>query len=317
MELRQLRSLSALVEADFSVSRAAAQLHLVQPAVSQHLRQLEDELGARLLIRHGRRIVGLTPVGEQVLGHARSTLAGAANILAIAGEQGADDSGTLRVATTHTQARYVLPPIVRSYRARRPRVELQLHQAAPRDLVDLLRRDVAELAICTETIGSQSDLEASPCYRWNRCLVAPAGHPLLAARPITLELLCSQPIITYVIGFTGRGHFSDAFAREGLRPRVVISAADTDVVKTYVREGLGIGVIADIAYDPDADGDLGVRDLSHLFPAETTRIAHRREKYLRAFQRDFIELFQQQSAQVVRRQRRLATPLAEKPSAIR
>jgi LysR family cys regulon transcriptional activator len=172
----------------------------------------------------------------------------------------------------------------------------------------MLRRDQADLAVCTEAIGNQPDLEAIPCYRWNRCLIAPAGHPLLEARPITLELLASHPLVTYVAGFTGRSGFSRAFARDGLTPRIVISAADTDVIKTYVREGLGIGIIADLAYDRETDADLGVRALTHLFPAETTRIARRHDKYLRAFHRSFVELFQRQSAAVARR-RQLA-PMA-------
>jgi LysR family cys regulon transcriptional activator len=300
MELRQLRSLVAFVESDFNVSRAAAQLNLVQPAVSQHLRQLEDQLGARLIRRHGKRMLGLTELGEQVLGHARGILAGAANILAIGRDQGKDDEGILRLATTHTQARYVLPEIVRAFRADHPGVEVEISQGTPRELVEALRRDLADLAICTEAIGHQPDLEAWPCFRWNRCLIAPGGHPLLEARPITLELLCSQPLITYVLGFTGRGRFGDAFAREGLRPRIVISAADSDVIKTYVREGLGIGIIADLAYDGKTDADLERRDLHHLFPAETTRIAHARQKYLRGFQRDFLELFQRRAAVITR-----------------
>jgi len=300
MELRQLRSLVALVESDFNVSRAAVKLHLVQPAVSQHLKLLEEELGTSLIRRNGKRLIGLTDVGEQVLSYARSTLAGAANILAIGRDHGEDASGLLRIATTHTQARYVLPPVVHDFCSRYTDVEVQLHQGTPRQLIEMMLRDAVDLAICTEAIGNHPDLISFPCYRWNRCLVAPRDHPLLAARPIMLELLCEHPMITYVFGFTGRGHFSDAFAREGLRPHVVISAADTDVIKTYVREGLGIGVIADLAYDRATDTDLGVRNLSHLFPSETTRIAHTKDKYLRDFQRDFIELFQQESARLVR-----------------
>jgi LysR family cys regulon transcriptional activator len=299
MELRQLRSLVALVESGFSVSRAAERLNLVQPAVSQHLRQLEDELGAHLILRQGRRLTGLTEAGAQVLGHARSMLAGAASIAAVGKDQGADDGGVLRIATTHTQARYVLPGILRSFRARHPGVELEIYQGTPQELVERLRRDLADLAICTESVARQADLETAPCYRWNRCLIAPHGHVVLTARPITLELLCAHPLITYVLGFTGRGHFGDAFSREGLRPRVVLSAADTDVVKTYVREGLGIGIIADMAYEADVDSDLGQRDLTHLFPAEVTRIAHVRGRYLRRFQREFIALFQHRSAQIV------------------
>lgn len=300
MELRQLRSLVALVEADFNVSRTAANLHLVQPAVSQHLKKLEVELGTRLIHREGKRMVGLTEVGEQVLRHARSALADTANILAIGRDHTADDTGVLRIATTHTQARYVLPPAVRCFRKAYPDVEIQIHQNTPRDLVEMVLRDVVDLAICTEILGKHPELNATPCYRWNRCLIAPRDHPVLEARPITLDLLCEHPLITYVSGFSGHGHFSDSFAREGLRPRVVLSAADTDVIKTYVREGLGIGIVADLAYDREEDSDLGARDISHLFPWEVTRIAHARDKYLRRFQRAFVDLFQIESARTAR-----------------
>lgn len=306
MDLRQLRSFVALVDSDFSVSRAAARLHLVQPAVSQHLKQLEQELGAPLVQRRGKRLLGLTGAGQQVLGHARSALADTASILAVGRDFRGDASGVLRIGTTHTQARYVLPPAIRRFRADYPEVEVEIHQDSPRQLVDLALRDAVDLSICTEALGDHPELEAAPCYRWNRCLIAPLGDPVLARRPLTLELLCEHPLVTYVFGFTGRGRFSDAFAREGLRPRVVLSAADTDVIKTYVREGLGLGVVADLAFDPESDRDLGMRSLAHLFPWELTRIAWARDKYLRSFQRDFIELFQQEAVRVVRgRQQRL------------
>lgn len=305
MELRQLRSLIALVEADFSVSRAADRLKLVQPAVSQHLRLLEDELGVPLFQRHGKRLLALTPVGEAILVHARASLAGAANILAIGRDQTGDTTGVLRIGTTHTQARYVLPPLMGRFRQRFSEVEIQLHQATPAQLVEMLLRDQVDIAICTEALGEHPDLSSSPCYRWNRCLIAPLDHPLLKVRPISLEGLCDQPLITYVQGFTGRGHFSDAFAREGLKLKVAVSATDTDIIKTYVRAGFGVGIIADLALDPRQDADLGVRDLSHLFPWEITRIALARAKYPRVFQRAFMDLFQSEAAALVReRQRR-------------
>lgn len=303
MELRQLRSLVALVESDLSVSRAAGRLNLVQPAVSQHLKQLEEELGTRLFQRNGKRLVGITEAGDQVVQYARRTLADAANILAIGRDHVADERGVLRIGTTHTQARYVLPPAIRQFNATYAGVDMQIHQGTPRQLVDMTLQDAVDVAICTEAIGNHPALTALPCYRWNRCLIAPHGHPVLALRPIALEALCEWPLVTYVFGFTGRGHLSDTFAREGLRPRVALSAADTDVIKTYVREGLGIGIIADLAYRPQEDADLGVRDLSHLFPWEVTRIAYLRDKYLRRFQQRFIDIFQQEAAILTRRAR--------------
>jgi LysR family cys regulon transcriptional activator len=303
MELRQLRSLVTLVESDFSVSHTAVRLNLVQPAVSQHLKQLEQELGTRLFRRKGKRLVGLTQVGEQVVGYARRTLADAANILAIGRDQLAEEFGVLRLGTTHTEARYVLPPVVRRFREDYPGVEVQIHQGTPQQLVDMTVGDGVDIAICTEAIGSHPALAAVPCYRWNRRLIAPPDHPVLRARPVTLEVLCEQPMVTYVFGFTGRGRLSDTFAKEGLRPRVVLSAADTDVIKTYVREGLGIGIIADLAYNADEDADLETRDLSHLFPWEVTRIAHLRDKYLSRFQQRFLELLQKEAGAMSRRKR--------------
>lgn len=301
MDLRQLRSLVALVEADFSVSRAAQRLHLVQPAVSQHLKQLETELGFSLVQRQGKRLLGLTAAGAEVLRHARATLAEVANIQAIGQDQAEDRVGVLRLGTTHGQARYVLPPLIRRFRQGYPGVEIQLHQATPEQLVAMVLRDAVDLAICTEAIGKHPELIATPCYRWNRCLIAPLDHPILARSPISLELLGDQPLVTYVAGFSGHGHFNAAFAREGLKPRLTVSAADADVIKTYVREGFGLGIIADLAYDPLLDMDLGRRDLSHLFPWEVTRLALSRAKYPRAFQRAFMALFQREAAAEVRK----------------
>ncbi len=292
MNLRQLRSLIALADADFSVSRAAVSLHIVQPAVSQHLRQLEALIGAELFLRHGKRLVGLTETGERVLGYARRTLAEAENILAVGRDQTEAERGVLRIGVTHTQARYVLPPVVREFTRRYPDVELQLHQGTPAQLVDMAVDDKVDFAICTEALDKHPALTTIPCYRWNRCVIAPPGHPLLLRRPLTLDKLCEYPIITYVFGFTGGGHFRAAFGKLGLRPRVVLSAADTDVIKTYVREGMGIGIIARLAFSEQHDGDLEMRDLSHLFPWEVTKIAYNKDKYLRAFQQNFIDAFQ-------------------------
>ncbi|RCX28378.1 LysR substrate-binding domain-containing protein [Thioalbus denitrificans] len=295
MELRQLRSLIAVVEADFSVSRAAERLHLVQPAVSQHLKRLEEELGTLLFSRQGKRLAGLTEAGERVLMHARQVLSGTASILAVGQDHTRHDSGVLRLGATHTQARYVLPPVIRRFREEYPGVELQILQGTPQQLAIMAVQDQVDLAICTEALHDYPGLATIPSYRWNRCLIAPLGHPLLEASPVTLGRLCEYPIITYVAGFTGRRQFSDTFARVGLRPRVVLSATDTDIIKTYVREGMGVGIIAAPAFEPVSDGDLGMRDLSHLFPWETTRIAYLRDRYLRRFQERIIEIFKEEA----------------------
>ncbi|MBK1719613.1 LysR substrate-binding domain-containing protein [Thiocystis violacea] len=296
MELRQLRSLVTLVETRFNVSRTAERLHLVQSAVTQHLKQLETEVGAHLFVRHGKRLVGLTEVGEQVARYAGEALRQTGNILAVGRDHSDEARGVLRLGATHTQARYVLPPVIRRFAAAYPEVELQIHQGTPGQLVELALRDQVDLAICTEALGDEAGLQTIPCYRWNRGLIAPRPHPLLDVEPLTLAALCEHPIITYVFGFTGRGGFSDAFAKAGLRPRVVLSAADTDVIKTYVREGLGVGIIAALAYQPEEDADLGLRDLSALFPWETTKIAYARDKHLRKYHRIFIDLFKAETS---------------------
>lgn len=297
MELRQLRSLITLADADFGVSRAAQRLHLVQSAVSQHIRQLETAVGTPLFERQGKRLLGLTETGRLVLHHARRTLAEADNILAVGRDLTEADRGVLRVGVTHTQARYVLPPVIREFAGQYPDVALQLHQGTPSQLVDLALSDKVDLAICTEALDQNPALVTIPCYRWNRCVIAPHGHRVLGQRPLTLEKLCDYPIITYVFGFTGGGHLRAAFAKLGLQPRVVLSAADTDVIKTYVREGMGIGILACLAHSPVHDSDLGIQDLSHLFPWEIAKIAYRKDKYLRTYQRDFIDRFQALTAQ--------------------
>jgi LysR family cys regulon transcriptional activator len=288
--------LVTLAETHFNVSRTAERLHLVQSAVTHHLKQLEAEIGTSLFLRHGKRLIGLTPVGEQVLCHAGEVLRQTGNIIAVGRDQVDEASGILRLGATHTQARYVLPAVVRAFTVAFPKVELQIHQGTPSQLVDMALRDVVDLAVCTEALGEEIALQTVPCYRWNRAAIAPLGHPLLEAEPLSLAQLCEHPMITYVFGFTGRSALTDTFARAGLRPRVVLSAADTDVIKTYVRAGLGVGVIAAIAYQPEQDGDLGVRDLGTLFPWEITKIAYARDKYLRKYHRHFVELFRRNTA---------------------
>lgn len=292
MELRQLRSLLALRECGFNVTAAAQRLHLVQSAVSQHLTRLEEELGTELFVRQGKRLVGLTEAGEKVLFYARKTLADCDNILAIGREHVEESSGILRIATTHTQACYVLPAVIRRFRGLYPNVSLQIHQGTPEQLVEMAMNDDVDLSICTEALSDHQGLRAVNCYRWNRSLIAPHGHPALDETPLSLRTLCDYPLITYVFGFTGGGQFRNSFARLGLKPNLVLSAADTDVIKTYVRENMGIGIVASLAYSEETDTDLGRRDLSGLFPWETTRIAYKTDKYLRRYQSTFIELVQ-------------------------
>jgi LysR family cys regulon transcriptional activator len=292
MELRQLRSLVALVENDFSVTRTAARLHLVQSAVSQHISRLEEEVGTVIFTRHGKRLVGLTGAGGKIVHYAYRVLAETRNISALGKESVDDTVGVLRIGATHTQARYVLPPVIKAFRKAFPKIELQIHQGTPQQLVDMAITDTVDFSICTEAIGDFPELASVPCYQWNRSLIAKPDNPLLKRRRITLQMLCSQPIITYVFGFTGRSHFSNTFFDAGLTPQIVLSAVDTDVIKTYVREGMGIGIIASLAYDLKQDADLEYRDLSALFPWEITKIAYQSDKFLRRSHRHFIDVFQ-------------------------
>ena len=292
MELRQLRSLVALSETRFNVTQAAEQLHLVQSAVSQHLSRLEEELGVVLFHRQGKRLTGITAAGEQVLHYARKALTDTENILAIGRDFSEKTHGTLRLGTTHAQACYVLPPVLRMFRKSYPDIAVQIHQGNPRQLVKMAMNDDVDLSICTEALADSPALESLNCYRWNRSLIAPQGHPILEQHPLTLETLCQYPIISYVSGFTGGSHLLKSFDRLGLEPQIVLNAADSDVIKTYVREGFGIGVIVSFAYLEKNDSDLQVIDLSQLFPWEVTRIAYNRDKYLRNYESHFIKLFQ-------------------------
>lgn len=291
MEFKQLKTLQALVTNDFSVSRTAKQLFLVQSAVSQQMIRLERELETEIFVRKGKRLTGLTRFGQQVVDEATRALRAIDNIRLLAEDARNDGQGILRIGCTHTQARYMLPPVIRGFNRAYPGIELQIHQGNPKQLVTWAENDEVDFSICTEELDQSGQLQSVACYRWNRCLIAPPGHPLMSANEVTLADLCAYPIITYVLGFTGRKHFNERFAQAGLKPDIVLSAADTDIIKAYVQDGLGIGVIASMAYDEATDSQWGERDLSHLFGWETTRIAFQKNKRIRRYQQTFIELF--------------------------
>ena len=290
MDLKQLKSLVELADSGFNVTETANHLCLVQSAVSQHLARLERELGTQVIVRKGKRLIGLTAAGQRVLEYARQALALRENILAVGRDHVDEARGVLSIGTTHTQARYVLPPVIRAFREKYPAVTLQIHQGTPQQLVDMAASDQVDFSICTEELGEHSSLTAIPCYRWNRSLVVPRGHPILKCKEITLADICAYPLITYTFGFTGAAHLQSAFSHSGLDPEVALTASDTDVIKTYVRERLGIGLIASMAYSPKQDKDLVLRDLSHLLPWETTWVAYHSDKFLRRYQQCFIEL---------------------------
>lgn len=291
MEFRQLNTLITLINNDFSVSLTAEKLFLVQSAVSQQLKRLEQELGSELFLRKGKRLSGLTEFGIQVEQQAREVIQMVKNIERMAQDEHKHSQGILRIGCTHTQARYILPPVISQFNQSYPDVELQMHQGNPHQLVEWAVNDVVDFSICTEELAQSEKLESIPCYRWNRCLITLPDHPIQKIQQPKLEDLCLYPIVTYVMGFTGRKSFNETFEKAHLKPNTVLSAADTDIIKTYVLDGLGIGVIASMAYNNKIDNSLCFKDLSHLFPWETTRIAFLKNKYIRRHQQTFIDLF--------------------------
>ncbi len=291
MEIRQLRSLVTLAEMEFSVSRTAAHLHLVQPAVSQHLRRLEAELGGPLVRRQGKRLIGFTELGEQVVAHARAILTEFANIGSLA--KGQPTTGVLRIAVSASVPRPFLSAALHRFHTQYPGIQVQIDTGTLAQLWEKLRQDRADLALYSGSPASE--FASLPGYRWRYGLIAAHGHPILAQQPLTLERLWEHPLVTYLDGALGRSRFSDAFAREGLRPQLSLAAPDAETIKHYVRQARGIGILASLAYDPALDGDLALRDLSHLFAWETLRIAYAKDRHLRDFQRDCIRCFQEQS----------------------
>ena len=291
MKLQQLRYLVAIVKNNLNISMAAESLYTSQPGVSKQILLLEDELGVELFSRNGKHLTHITPVGRQVIEKAESILREIRNIQTLTAEFRDDRSGSLSIATTHTQARYVLPRVIQAFRKRYPAVTLQIHQGSPGQIAELASSGEVDFAIATEAMELFEELLMLPCYRWHRSLVVPPDHPLTRLAKITLEDVANYPVVTYVFGFTGRSKLDEAFRNARLSPKVAFTATDTDVIKTYVRLGLGVGIVAGMAYDPEHDSDLVKLDASHLFAASLTRIGFRRGTFLRAYMYDFIELF--------------------------
>ena len=291
MKLQQLRYLTEVVRRGLNVSEAAAALHTSQPGISKQIRALEEELGIQVFVRHGKRLVSLTEPGKAVIGIAERILSEARN-LRRAGEEFANDQlGTLTIAATHTQARYALPKAVAAFKRRYPRVELVLQQGNPTQICEQVLAGEADMGVATEMIEETPELVSLPVYQWNRCVVVPLRHPLLKAKPLTLEKLAEHPIVTYDFAFANRSLVQKAFESRGLTPHVVLSAQDSDVIKTYVELGLGVGILAKMAFDPDRDRALRAIDASHLFESSTTRLGIKRNAYLRRYAYEFIELF--------------------------
>lgn len=276
-----------------NVSATAQSLFTSQPGISKQIRLLEDELGVEIFARSGKHLTHITPAGEPVIKKAGEILGQVNSIKQVAQEFRDEKKGQLSIATTHTQARYALPPVIDQFISDYPEVGLHMHQGTPLQIAELASDGQVDFAIATEALEHFSDLVMLPCYRWNRCIVVPKGHPLLAVERITLADVAAHPIVTYVFGFTGRSKLDDAFDDAGLEPRVVFTATDADVIKTYVRLGLGIGIMAKMAFDEAKDDDLVAIDASHLFESSTTMIGCRRGTFLRGYMYEFMQLFAQ------------------------
>jgi LysR family cys regulon transcriptional activator len=290
VKLQQLRYLTEVAKRGLNVSEAAEVLHTSQPGVSKQIRALEDELGVQVFVRHGKRLVEITEPGKAVIAIAERILAEAQN-LRRAGEEFANEKlGTLTVAATHTQARYALPKAVAAFKKRYPKVQLHIHQGNPTQICEQVLAGEADLCVATEAISLYPALVSMPVYQWNRCVVVPPKHPLLKA-PLTLEALAQHPIVTYDFAFANRSLVQKAFEAKGLQPDVVLTALDADVIKTYVELGLGVGIMAKMAFDAKRDAPLRAIDASHLFESSMTRLGIKRGAYLRRYAYEFIELF--------------------------
>ncbi len=291
MKLQQLRYIWEVAHHDLNVSATAQSLYTSQPGISKQIRLLEDELGIEVFSRSGKHLTRVTPAGEEILKLAGEVLKKVATIKQVAQEFSDEKVGSLSIATTHTQARYMLPGVIKQFINMYPEVSLHMNQGTPVQISEMASEGDVDFAIATEALELYGNLVMMPCYRWNRSVIVPKKHPLASHNPLSLAAVAEHPIVTYVFGFTGRSKLDEAFNSENLTPRVVFTATDADVIKTYVRLGLGIGIIASMAYDPELDSDLVCLDARHLFQPSTTRIGFRRGTFLRGFMYDFISCF--------------------------
>ncbi len=293
MKLQQLRYIWEVAHHDLNVSATAQSLFTSQPGISKQIRLLEDELGVEIFARSGKHLTHVTQVGETIIEMAGQILREAETIKQIAQEYSDEKQGSLSIATTHTQARYALPSVISEFRSSYPEVSLHMNQGTPAQIAELAATGQVDFAIATEGMDLFSDLVMMPCYRWNRAVVVTKDHPLVAKAEggLSIEDIAAEPIVTYVFGFTGRSRLDDAFKSAGLTPNVVFTATDTDVIKTYVRLGLGVGIIATMALDPTMDDDLVALPADHLFQSSVTHIGFRRGTFLRRYMYDFISWF--------------------------
>ena len=291
MNIQQLRYVSEVAKRNLNVTEAAEALHTSQPGVSKQIRSLEEELGAAIFVRQGRRFTAITDAGREIVAAIDRILAEISNLKAVGEEFAHHDKGSLAVGITHTQARYALPPVVTAFKKRFPAVKLKLLQGNPHQLAKMVLGGEADLAIATEALDEYAELVALPCYRWHHCVVVPDRHPLTKVKPLTLEAIAAYPIVTYDSTFAGRTSLDRTFAARNLAPEVVLTALDSDVIKSYVSLGLGVGIISSRAFRAGKDEGLKALDCDHLFPTQTTRLAYKRGAYLRNYTVEFIRLF--------------------------
>ena len=292
MTLKQLKYLVGIVDSGLNITSAAERLYTSQPGISKQLKQLEAELGMQLFTRKGKSLAAITPAGTEVIERARKILREVENISNLASNLTAEQDGTLSIATTHTQARYVLPDVIKAFRERYPKVDLELHQGTSEQIAELVANQQVDFAIATGSQDIFSDLTLLPIYHWHRIVLAPKNHPLAREkRPLNLETLAAYPLVTYVFSVTGESSFKRAFADQDLDPRVVFTARDADIIKTYVRMGMGVGVLASMAYECKDQEDLKAIDAKGLFPKVTTWLGFPRDRVLRGYMVDFIHLF--------------------------
>ena len=290
MNLHQFRFVQEAARRGLNLTEAAKALHTSQPGVSKAIIELEEELGIDIFTRHGKRLKRITEPGQHVLDSIAVIMREVGNLKRIGEQYSAQDTGTLSIATTHTQARYVLPLPVAKLREQYPKVNISLHQGAPDQVARMVIEEVAEIGMATESLSNYPELVTLPCYEWQHVLVLPAAHALSKKERLTLEDIAFEPLITYHPSFTGRTRIDNAFAQRQLTPRVVLEAIDSDVIKTYVRLGLGIGIVAEMAVAADKDTDLATRPLGQLLGQNVARIALKRGAYLRDFVYHFASL---------------------------
>ncbi|PYE31199.1 transcriptional regulator [Idiomarina fontislapidosi] len=291
MKLQQLRYIVEVLNHNLNVSSTAESLFTSQPGISKQVRMLEDELGVQIFGRTGKHLTHVTPAGQEVINIAQQVLEQVQAIKAVAAEHTQPDCGKLNIATTHTQARYALPRVIKRFIEQYPKVSLHMHQGSPSQISEAAAKGKADFAIATEALHLYQDLIMLPCYHWNRSIIVPKDHPLAQIDKLSIHDIAQHPIVTYVHGFTGRSELDKAFNTAGEEPQIVFTATDADVIKTYVRMGIGIGVVATMAYDAEEDTDLIALPAAHLFDPSTTKIGFRRGSFLRTYMFDFIENF--------------------------